>query len=166
MNRMINQKLTPKQKRFVEEYLVDLNATQAAIRAGYSEKTAYSIGSENLSKPEIQTAVAEAQNERSERIKISSDWVLASAVQVYERCMEQGSFNPSGANRALELIGKHVSVQAFYDKNDHPGKMAHEQFEKIDTTEAVERVVALLNRARDRRDEMVVDRELAGYLED
>lgn len=45
-----NAKLTPKQKRFVEEYLVDCNATQAAIRAGYSPKTAYSIGQENLKK--------------------------------------------------------------------------------------------------------------------
>ena len=50
--------MTPKQTRFVEEYLVDLNATQAAIRAGYSAKTAYSIGQENLSKPEIANAVA------------------------------------------------------------------------------------------------------------
>ena len=49
------KKLTPKQQRFIDEYLVDLNATQAAIRAGYSAKTAYSIGIENLKKPEIQT---------------------------------------------------------------------------------------------------------------
>ncbi|MDY2987563.1 MAG: terminase small subunit, partial [Peptoniphilus sp.] len=45
--------LNKKQKRFVEEYLIDLNATQAAIRAGYSPSTAYSIGNENLRKPEI-----------------------------------------------------------------------------------------------------------------
>ena len=49
--------LTPKQERFIEEYLIDLNATQAAIRAGYSEKTAGSIGHENLTKPEIQEAL-------------------------------------------------------------------------------------------------------------
>ena len=46
--------MTEKQKLFCEEYLIDLNATQAALRAGYSEKTAYSIGNENLKKPEIQ----------------------------------------------------------------------------------------------------------------
>ena len=45
--------LTPKQQRFVEEYLIDLNATQAAIRAGYSEKTAKSVGHENLTKPDL-----------------------------------------------------------------------------------------------------------------
>ena len=53
MNEQKSQ-LTAKQERFVQEYLVDLNATQAAIRAGYSRKTAYSIGEENLKKPDIQ----------------------------------------------------------------------------------------------------------------
>jgi len=51
--------LTNKQKRFIAEYLVDFNATQAAIRAGYSEKSAYSIGSENLRKPEINNIIQE-----------------------------------------------------------------------------------------------------------
>lgn len=68
--------LTAKQQRFVEEYLIDLNATQAAIRAGYSENTAYSIGNENLSKPEIADAIAKAKAERSERTQIDADWVL------------------------------------------------------------------------------------------
>jgi phage terminase small subunit len=49
--------MTAKQSAFVGEYLVDLNASQAAIRAGYSEKTAYSIGQENLRKPEISAAI-------------------------------------------------------------------------------------------------------------
>lgn len=68
--------LTDKQARFVEEYLVDLNATQAAIRAGYSADSAYSIGHENLSKPEIAEAIAAAQAARSERTKITQDKVL------------------------------------------------------------------------------------------
>jgi len=49
--------MTPKQIRFINEYLVDTNATQAAIRAGYSERTAYSIGQENLKKPEIKQKI-------------------------------------------------------------------------------------------------------------
>ena len=57
--------LTPKQQRFVEEYLVDLNATQAAIRAGYSAKTANRVASENLSKPDIAAAV------QAQRAKVS-----------------------------------------------------------------------------------------------
>lgn len=68
--------LTPKQQRFVTEYLIDLNATQAAIRAGYSEKTAYSIGHENLSKPEIQAALASAQKEAFESAKVTPERVL------------------------------------------------------------------------------------------
>lgn len=51
--------MTDKQKRFCDEYLIDCNATQAAIRAGYSPKTAYSIGEENLKKPELKTYIDE-----------------------------------------------------------------------------------------------------------
>ena len=68
--------LTVKQERFVEEYLVDLNATQAAIRAGYSSKTAYAIGQQNLKKLEIQTAIQEAMDKRSKRVEVTQDRVL------------------------------------------------------------------------------------------
>ena len=68
--------LTPKQARFVEEYLIDLNATAAAIRAGYSEKTAKSVGHENLTKPDIRAAIAEAMRGRSERTEITQDRVI------------------------------------------------------------------------------------------
>ena len=66
--------MSPKQQRFVEEYLVDHNATQAAIRAGYSPKTAYSIGHENLKKPEIAAAIAagEARLRRKTEVSIGS----------------------------------------------------------------------------------------------
>lgn len=69
-------KLTPKQQRFVEEYLIDLNATQASIRAGYSSKTANEIGAENLTKPSIKEAIALAMAERSRRTGISQDRVI------------------------------------------------------------------------------------------
>ncbi len=69
-------KLTPRQARFVEEYLIDLNATQAAIRAGYSKKTAFVIGYENLTKPYISAAIAEAQAKRLERVTVSQDDVV------------------------------------------------------------------------------------------
>ncbi|MFU2050576.1 terminase small subunit [Bordetella hinzii] len=74
--------LTDKQRRFVDEYLVDLNATQAAIRAGYSEKTAYSIGNENLSKPEIAEAIQAAQAERAKRTEITQDMVLRELAKI------------------------------------------------------------------------------------
>lgn len=68
--------LTDKQERFCNEYLIDLNATQSAIRAGYSENTAYAIGSENLKKPEIQERIQELNKARVERTEISQDKVL------------------------------------------------------------------------------------------
>jgi phage terminase small subunit len=69
-------KLTPKMEKFCHEYLIDLNATQAAIRAGYSVKTAFTIGVENLKKPLIQARVAELQLDRQERTQITADEVL------------------------------------------------------------------------------------------
>ena len=74
--------LTPKQQRFVEEYLIDLNATQAAIRAGYSEKTAGQIGEQNLKKLEIQKAIQEALQGRKERVQIDADYVLKRLVEI------------------------------------------------------------------------------------
>lgn len=74
--------MTKKQKRFVEEYLIDLNATQAAIRAGYSPDTAYSIGQENLKKPEIANAIAKAMAERSKRTGVNADRVVLELAKI------------------------------------------------------------------------------------
>ncbi|MEG9482771.1 terminase small subunit [Mannheimia sp. HC-2023] len=132
-------KLTDKQKRFVEEYLIDLNATQAAIRAGYSEETARQIGAENLSKLVIQEAIQQAQNKRSERTQITQDDVLNGLLEVIAMSTgkkvvvetdvaknEKGEligfdiaktkFEPAAANKALELLGKHLGM--FKDKVD------------------------------------------------
>ena len=79
---MAQRKLNPKQQRFVEEYLIDLNATQAAIRAGYSPKTATAIASENLAKPNISAAIACAMAERSKRTGITQDRVLEELAKV------------------------------------------------------------------------------------
>lgn len=76
------RKLNDKQKRFTEEYLIDLNATKAAQRAGYSQKTAYSIGSELLKKPEIQEFIARAKEKRSERTEITADRVLQEMAKI------------------------------------------------------------------------------------
>lgn len=126
-------KLTDKQELFAREFIKDLNATQAAIRAGYSEKTARAIGCENLTKPDIQQRIAELNQERLERVQIDADYVLRQAVKLHERCMqevepltdrrgeeitdEQGrtvyGFDAKGAVASLKLIGDHISVQAF-----------------------------------------------------
>lgn len=75
-------KLTPKQERFVEEYLIDLNATQAAIRAGYSPRTAKEIGAENLTKPNIRARIDQAIAERSRRTGITQDRVLRELARI------------------------------------------------------------------------------------
>lgn len=74
--------MTKKQKRFIEEYLIDLNATQAAIRAGYSPDTAKSIGSENLTKPDIQARIAKAMAERSKRTGVNADRVVMELAKI------------------------------------------------------------------------------------
>lgn len=68
--------MTAKQKRFCDEYLIDLNATQAAIRAGYSKKTAYRTGCDNLSKPQIKAYIAERMAEKEADLIASQDEVL------------------------------------------------------------------------------------------
>ena len=74
--------MTDKQKRFCEEYLVDLNATQAAIRAGYSAKTAYSIGNELLNKPEIRARVDQMLADRSIRTGVNADRVVRELAKI------------------------------------------------------------------------------------
>ncbi|RRV49569.1 terminase small subunit [Pseudomonas sp. p106] len=74
--------LTSKQQRFVDEYLIDLNATQAAIRTGYSKKTARQMGTENLSKPVIQEAIAREMEARSGRVAITQDMVLKELAKI------------------------------------------------------------------------------------
>lgn len=74
--------LTDKQRRFVDEYLVDLNATQAAIRAGYSAKTAGQTAHEYLRKPEIAEAIRDAQERLSQRTEITQDMVLRELAKI------------------------------------------------------------------------------------
>ena len=117
-------KLTAKQQRFVDEYLIDLNASQAAVRAGYSEHSARITASKLLTKANIQQAVNEGQAQRSQKTKIDAAWVLEQAAQSYitnstEYMDDQGRMVPLNANAArgfLELAGKHVGVQAFKEK--------------------------------------------------
>lgn len=123
-------KLTPKQQMFVKEYLVSLNATQSAIKAGYSPKTACEQSSRLLANVKIQEAIQKGNDKRAEKLDISAEWVLNNLKTVAERCMqaepvmvregnewvESGEFrfDSSGANKALEIIGKHLKL--FTDK--------------------------------------------------
>ena len=95
----------------MSEYLIDLNATQAAIRAGYSKKTAGQIGDENLKKPQIATAIQESMSERAERAEISSELVIQGLLRLIRRCEADGEeFDASQAIRGYELLGKHLGL--------------------------------------------------------
>lgn len=106
---MTNQKkISKKVNRFVEEYIIDLNATQAAIRAGYSKKTAGAIGYENLKKPEIWKLIQDEMEKRSKRTEVTADKVINELVKIgfsnmldYVRVNEHGdlNFNLSNLNR-------------------------------------------------------------------
>jgi phage terminase small subunit len=74
--------LTPRQQRFVDEYLIDLNATQAAIRAGYSAKTAHSQGERLLRHVEVSAAIAAAKKARAERAEVDADYVLKRMIEI------------------------------------------------------------------------------------
>jgi phage terminase small subunit len=148
--------LTDKQDMFCREYLIDLNATQAAIRAGYSAKTANRTASENLSKPDIQSRITELKTKRNEDVSINAEYVLKRLVEIDQMDVldilnSTGELKPvaewpkvwrttlsglevvemaSEGNAAallkkikwpdkvknLELIGKHVDVQAFREQ--------------------------------------------------
>ena len=89
--------LTDKQARFVDEYLVDLNATQAAIRAGYSAKTAGQIGEQNLKKLEIQKAIRERQEVLKMKTEITQEWVVERYRRIVEGCDKRLFFNDDGS---------------------------------------------------------------------
>lgn len=160
------RKLTAKQQRFVEEYLVDLNATQAAIRAGYSAKTANEQGSRLLANVSVAAAISDAQANRSIRVEVNADYVLQRLVEidqmdVLDILTDDMSLKPvsewpkvwrqylsafdlaemfegTGDDREmvgilkkikwpdkvknLELLGRHIGVQAFKERVEHTGK--------------------------------------------
>lgn len=159
---MTTKKLTKKQELFVSEYLIDLNATQAAIRAGYSENTAKETGYENLTKPHIAEAISNAQNKRLEKNEVNADYVLKRLIEIDEMDVvdildDSGHIKPitqwpkswrrtiSGLDiqelmmgevetvlrkikwpdkvKNLELLGKHIDVQAFKEKREVEGEL-------------------------------------------
>lgn len=131
--------LNDKQKRFAEEYLIDMNATQAAIRAGYSPKTAHVQGARLLSYANVSAYVKERQSELSAKLQLDQEWVLTHLRAVVEKSMQEVEverwdyenkemigtgeyvFDSKGANRALELIGKHLGM--FKDSLKLTGEM-------------------------------------------
>ena len=121
--------LTPKQGAFVREYLLDLNATQAAIRAGYSAHTANEQGSRLLANVKVSAAIEQAKIERAEKTKIDAEFVLAGIKRVTERCEQaepvldregnetgEYTFQAGAALKGYELLGRHLKM--FTDKQE------------------------------------------------
>ncbi len=100
--------MTPKQQRFVEEYLIDLNATQAAIRAGYSARNADKIGPELLGKTRVAEAVKAAQQARTGRTEITQDEVIQGLKK--EATLEGEGSSHSARVSAWAHLGKHLGI--------------------------------------------------------
>lgn len=133
--------LTPRQSAFVAEYLVDLNGTKAAIRAGYAAKTASRQAVHLFTKSHVAAAVTEAVARRAARVEVTADYVLRNLTQVVERCMQRApvmtrrggnpvqvqddagrdvwQFDAKGANGALNLLGQHLGL--YTKKVEHSG---------------------------------------------
>ncbi len=143
---MAKKKLTEKQKRFCDEYLIDLNATQAAIRAGYSEKTAFAIGSENLRKPLIKERIEKRREEWQERTGITQDRVL----------MELACIAFSKATDYAKVVEKELSIEVsgqmtkIYGDDGKP--ILYKTVEPVlseELTEEQQRALAVIKKGRD-----------------
>lgn len=162
--------MTVKRHRFVAEYLVDLNATQAAIRAGYAKKGAKDQAYQLMQMPEVAEAIKAAMDERNKRLQVDADYVLQRLTEidqldladifdldgklmpirqwpliwrqmVKEVDMKTGKVKFHDKLRALELIGKHVNVNAFREQVNHTGDINFTDM----TDEELERRIAKLS---------------------
>jgi phage terminase small subunit len=115
---MSKKKLTAKQELFCKEYLVDLNATQAAIRAGYSEKTAHAIGQENLRKPTIQEYIKKHTEKRAQKVNLTVENVLQDILDTRDSAEKLERL--SERLKANEMLGKYLKM--FTDKVDIGGQ--------------------------------------------
>lgn len=109
--------LTPKQHAFVTEYMIDRNGTQAAIRAGYSERTANEQAARLLANVSVASAVDELTQARAERVLITADDVLSSIKRIRDKA--EADEKNGDALKANELLGKHLKL--FTDKVEHSG---------------------------------------------
>lgn len=130
-------KLTPRQEAFIKEYLVDLNGTQAAIRAGYKTIGAHVQASQLLSLPKVAKAIQEQMDKRAKKVDLTAENVLKGILRVIDRCEQaepvldreglptgEYTFQANAALKGYELLGKHLKL--FTDKVEHSGTITLE----------------------------------------
>jgi len=104
--------MTPKQAEFVKEYLIDLNATAAASRAGYMHPNVYAA--QLMARDDICAAISDEMAKRAAKLEIDAEWVLRNAVDLHSRCKTEN--DRTNERQTLDLIGKHIDVQAFKER--------------------------------------------------
>ena len=117
-------RLPDKRRRFVDEYIIDCNGTQAAIRAGYAPKAANEQAARLLANASIKAAVEEKLAEIRRKNEITADWVVDKAKKIIERCMQaepvydnegnptgEYKFDSSGANGSLKILAKYLGME-------------------------------------------------------
>ena len=135
-----------KHERFAQEYILDYNATAAALRTGYKESNARQQGSSLITNPNISARVRELQQEQAKRLAISADMVLVEALKVYRSCLSPTpclqrnektgkyehvgvyAFDSKGAMRALELLGRATGL---FDKKTNYSSDENNLFEQL-----------------------------------
>jgi len=114
--------LTPRQRRFVAEYVVDLNAAAAARRAGYSARSAKETAYDLLRRPAVQAAIAREQARLRERTEVTQEYVIAAIRETLERCRQEESYDARAVLRAAELLGRHLGM--WVERVHHTGSVA------------------------------------------
>lgn len=151
------KKLSPKQERFVEEYLIDFNATRAAKAAGYSEKTAYSQGFEQLKKPEIQAKIADARARMSKRTEITQDKVLNELAKVgfaniwhFLKVNDSGEYVADLSGATEEQVAA-ISWASF----DGPGRVTIRMHDKLAALDKIAKHLGMYEAGRGEDDDAV-----------
>lgn len=157
--------LTPKQKIFVQEYLVDLNATQAAIRAGYSQKNADKIGSELLGKTRVAEAIQKAMQDRQQRTEITQDMVVMEAAKLaffdirklFDKDGKPLDITKVDAETAAALVGLDVQDISDDDGNYIGYMKKYKMADKLKALELLSKLLGFFDRQEKQDDGLLLD---------